>query len=285
MRSLLADVGERGGVVRSADARERGHSQRTIAAAVERGELERIRRVWIARPTADAHLRAAARAGVIVSCITQARRLGLWVLDERRDAHVAADPHRGRVDVTPGTVIHRLRPVVPRDRAVLEDPIENVLTTVAACQPLDAAIAVWDSALRKRLVTPQELRRLPLTGAARQVLDHASPFHDSGLESIVFHRTRRWPVRVVAQVPIAGHDVDFLFGDRLVLQIDGGHHVGAQRQTDLEHDAQLMLMGYHVIRVGYAQVVHDWPSIQARLMRAIAQGLHEADPRRFGRRG
>ena len=59
-----------------------------------------------------------------------------------------------------------------------------------------------------------------------------------------------------------------------MLQIDGGHHVGQQRTSDIAHDAQLMLLGYHVIRVGYEQVVNDWPAVQDVIMRAVAQGLH-----------
>ena len=59
-----------------------------------------------------------------------------------------------------------------------------------------------------------------------------------------------------------------------MLQVDGGHHVGAQRTSDIEHDALLMLLGYHVIRVGYHQVVDDWLSVQETIMRAVAQGLH-----------
>ncbi|HYP73948.1 MAG TPA: DUF559 domain-containing protein, partial [Microbacterium sp.] len=71
-----------------------------------------------------------------------------------------------------------------------------------------------------------------------------------------------------------GHRVDFLIGARLILQIDGGTHVGAQRDSDIRHDAQLMLLGYHVIRVGYDQVVGRWHEVQDLIMRAVAQGLH-----------
>jgi very-short-patch-repair endonuclease len=78
----------------------------------------------------------------------------------------------------------------------------------------------------------------------------------------------------VPQAWIAGHRVDFLIGDRLVLQIDGSHHVGVQRTEDIEHDAQLMLLGYHVIRVGYAQIVDRWHVVQDLVVRAVAQGLH-----------
>ena len=43
-----------------------------------------------------------------------------------------------------------------------------------------------------------------------------------------------------------------------------------------DHDARLMLMGFHVVRVGYSQVVHRWPEVQDLLTRAVAQGLHLA---------
>lgn len=59
-----------------------------------------------------------------------------------------------------------------------------------------------------------------------------------------------------------------------MLQIDGGHHVGEQREADIEHDAQLMLLGYHVIRVGYRQVIDRWDSVHDLIVRAVAQGLH-----------
>ncbi|MDF2576421.1 MAG: hypothetical protein K0S05_3333 [Agromyces sp.] len=85
--------------------------------------------------------------------------------------------------------------------------------------------------------------------------------------------------------------MDFLIGDRLVFQIDGGSHTGRQRvfqidggshtgrQRDLDnaHDAALKLMGYHVIRVGYRQVVERWHEVQDLIMQAVAQGLHTVE--------
>jgi hypothetical protein len=35
-------------------------------------------------------------------------------------------------------------------------------------------------------------------------------------------------------------------------------------------------MGFHVIRVGYIQMVDDWPGVQALIMQAVARGLHLA---------
>lgn len=41
----------------------------------------------------------------------------------------------------------------------------------------------------------------------------------------------------------------------------------------------LMLLGYHVIRVSYGQVMHGWPEVQEQIMQAVAQGLHRAQSR------
>lgn len=234
-----------------------------------------MRRGWVAVPDADPFLVAAARAGVVVSCVTRAGRLGLWVLDEDDKSHVAAPAHAGGANPR-DAVVHWSRPVVPRHPDLLEDEVENVLALVAACQPREAALTIWESALRQGLVDARSLERLPLGPAARELLAVADPFADSGLESLAVPRLRWMDVPLRRQIWLAGRPVDLLIGDRLVLQIDGGHHVGAQREADIAHDAELTLLGYHVIRVGYAAVVHDWPAVQARIMRAVAQGLHRA---------
>lgn len=271
---VVSFVRARGGVVRSVVLREAGATNRELTSAVARGYLSRPRRGWLAAPGTDPDLVAAARHGVVLTCITQARRLGLWVLEHDRP-HVGAPPHAGNVAV-PAATVHWHKAVVPRHPDALVDPIENVLVIVSLCQPRDAALAVWESALRQQLVEPEALRRMPLPVPAREMLELASPWSDSGLETFVVPRLRwlRLPLR--RQIWIAGHRVDLLIGDRLVLQIDGGHHVGAQREEDIAHDAALRLLGYHVIRVSYAQVVERWHEVQDVIMRAVAQRLHVA---------
>ncbi|WP_345750212.1 endonuclease domain-containing protein [Microbacterium rhizophilus] len=118
--------------------------------------------------------------------------------------------------------------------------------------------------------------RYDLKPAARRLLSEISPWLDSGLETFVFTRLRWLRIRTHPQVVLLGRRVDFLIGDRRVLQIDGGHHVGAQREDDIAHDALLRLHGYTVIRVGCFQVTDRWPEVQDLLLRAIAQGLHLA---------
>ncbi len=189
--------------------------------------------------------------------------------------HVAAPPHAGRVDVDElHARVHWSEPLVPRVPGVLVDPIENVLTILAACVPEEQARATWESALRKKYVDIEALRQLPLSGRARRIAEIVTPFSDAGTESIVVHRLRWLDERILQQVVIAGHRVDILIGECLVIQIDGGHHIGAQRDQDNAHDARLRLMGYHVIRVSYAQIMNEWPVVQDLVLRAIARGLH-----------
>ncbi|QIG40552.1 DUF559 domain-containing protein [Microbacterium sp. 4R-513] len=272
---LVAAVRAAGGAMRSTSAITQGHSQWVIDAAIQGRLLTRVRRVWLAVPDADPNVLRAARGGVVLTCVTQAQRLGLWVLRADR-IHVAAGTSQGRVDVPAGTAVHWSRPLVPRSPDTVVDSVENVLCLTASCVPHDEALAVWESALRKGLVDRPTLARLNLSATARRLLEEANPFADSGLESFVPPRLRWLGLRIIPQAWIAGHRVDFLIGDRLILQIDGAHHVGVQRTSDISHDAALMLAGYHVLRVGYDQVVHRWPEVQDLLMRAVAQGLHRA---------
>jgi len=265
-----------GGVVTVSALRAQGFSRRTIEGEIASSGLVRPRNGWVALSGADPFLIAAARAGVILSCVTQARRRGLWVL--REDAvHVAVPPHRHIGDVRPGTHVHWAKPLVPRHPHALVDPIENVLALTATCLPREEALVIWESAIRQGLVLPAVLKRLPLAAGARALLAVCSPVSDSGLETLIPVRLGFLRVPIRPQVWIAGHHVDFLIGERLVLQIDGGHHVGAQRREDIAHDARLALLGYHVIRVDYAQVVHAWPQVHDLIVRAVAQGLHHAD--------
>jgi very-short-patch-repair endonuclease len=248
--------------------------KRDIELAVRSGALVRERRVWVATPDADKDLRTAARAGVVLSCVTAAERLGLWVLDATT-THVACAPHAGMVAVE-GAVLHRFAPLTHRDPNELTDPLVNTLQAVALCQPYEAALAVWDSAVNKELTDKKKLERFPFRGQARELLQAVVPFHDSGLETFVVPRLRWLKPPIRPQVWLFGHRVDFLIGERLVFQIDGGHHVGAQRAADIAHDAELMLRGYFVIRVGYDDVVNHWEDVQERILAAIAQGLHQA---------
>jgi very-short-patch-repair endonuclease len=273
---ILDAVKRHGGIVPSARLVRDGARAHEVAELVDHGKLVRIRRRWVATPYADRTLVQAARSGTVITCVTQARRSGLWVKDASGPMHVAARPHAGRIPRTDALIVHWHEPLVPRHPDLLVDHVENVLAHVALCLPFEDALAIWESALRKGRADARILAGLSLGRRSRALLGAARPFSDSGLESFIGPRLAWMRVRVVPQAWIDGHRVDFLLGERLVLQIDGGHHIGQQREQDNQQDAALLIRGYHVIRVSYDQVVNDWAAVQDMIMRAIAQGLHRA---------
>lgn len=263
----------RDGVARTSMLRDEGHSKYDIQGAVESGLLIRVRRGWVALPNADPQLVDAARLGVVLTCLTQASRLGLWVHEVPKLPHVGATP--GDAGGKGHSVhVHWAKPLVARHPNALADPIENLLALVAQCEPYEHALATWESAFNKGLADRSTLSRLKLGPTARRLLDEAQPFADAGLETYLRTRLRWLRVPLYIQTWIAGHRVDALIGERLVLQIDGATHVGAQRTEDIRHDTQLMLMGYHVIRLSYTQIMFEWERVQDQIMRAVAQQLH-----------
>ncbi|WP_394280010.1 DUF559 domain-containing protein [Microbacterium sp.] len=273
-QALCREIRRLGGVARTSTLVAAGASRHRVETSVARGLVMKVRRGWIAVPDADAELIAAARAGVVITCVSAAVRHGLWVMRDARP-HVAAPTHAGRIHRA-DAIVHWASPTVPRHPDVLIDSVENSLIAVARCQPHDLALAVWESALRKGKVTRDSMRMLTMPPAARSLCESASLYSDSGLETLLPRRLRWLGLPLRQQVWLIDRPVDLLIADRLVVQVDGAHHVGAQRAADIAHDARLMLHGYHVIRVTYGQVVDSWPVVQDLITGAIARGLHLA---------
>lgn len=248
-------------------------SAHALRRAKELGTLRTIRRGWVALPHADPAVVGAVGRGLLLSCVSGAERSGLWV-PAKSSLHVVARPNAARVSVPAHAVVHWSRPVVPRDPDATSDDIVNILALVAQCQPFEAALVIWESALNRRLVDIGVLRGFDLPPSARDLLGRARPFSDSGLETIFVTRLRWLHLPMLPQAWVHGHRVDLLIGERLVIQIDGATHVGEQRTIDIEHDAQLMLRGYHVLRFSYEQIMGRWPEVQAIIMEAVAQGRH-----------
>lgn len=268
-------LNQHGGIAHSQQALRAGYTRYAIRQNVAGGVCTRIRRDWLALPTAPMDLRAAAARGGRVACLSVARRLELWHLPDGMN-HVSM-PRNRAIPASNTLRVHWSAGPVPVARFALVEPIENALVHIAECQPFENALVVWDSALNKRLVTQQSLARLPLRGtAARAVRDVASGLSDSGLETLPVARLALTGIRVGQQVMLEGHKVDGLIGDRLVLQSDGFsfHSSAEQRRADIAHDRRLALLGYTVLRFDYRQILFDWPRIENEILRAMAQGLH-----------
>lgn len=267
--SAIDWIASRGGVV---------HRTELIAAGIDLGPLRplRLNRAWFAIDGAPPALVAAARASGRVACASAAAHVGLALLHPPTGLHLWVPGHAnvGRQD---GVRLHRAEPLVPRRRSDLVPAAADILEHVAVCLPHDEALIVWESACRKGLLTVAQCQRIAWRPvAARRLAQEVRGLSDSLLETLVSVRLRDLGVAHRQQVRILGHAVDFLVGERLVVQVDGYafHSDARQRREDLEHDARLTLEGYVVIRITYRDVVHTWPATEERLMLALAQGLH-----------
>lgn len=275
-------VHENGGVVHTSRLSAARFTPHDVARAVEAGAVDRVRRSWIALPECDSALRRAASVSGRVTCITASAAAGLWVPHGWQDAvpHVAVPHSASRFDRA-DLVLHWATGPTPVDRRMLIDPLVNTLFHVARCLPQRDALAVWESALRLRLVEPGALARVRWrSSAASELASVADVLSDSGIESEFVLGIRAIGLPVRQQVRIGGHPVDALIGERLVSQLDGfAHHQAAERRRDLRHDASLMLQGYTVLRFDYQQVLFDWDHVASTVSLAVAQGLHLGRPR------
>lgn len=173
--------------------------------------------------------------------------------------------------------LHRAVGPVPLARIEPDEHIVNVLYHVASCLPPADALAVWESALRQRLVDGEVLRRVIWRSPrAAEMARVAGALSDSGLESHFRALLSAAGISMRQQVRIDGHHVDGLIGERLVVQLDGFafHSAPADRRRDLEQDARLVLRGYTVLRFDYAQVMLEPATVVDRVRTAMAQGLH-----------
>ena len=268
----------KGGIVHRDVVRKAAWSDRSVQAAVAGGVVNIVRRRWLATSAAPTDQLAAARAGGRVACVTLARERGWWMpeaADTRR--HLSILPHARAGTIDEDDVAHWTKPVAPASAHTLHESIEDALAHIALCTPPEAARVLWESAIRIEKLSVEALRRVRwTTRAASQLALEVTDLSDSGLESIFLTRLEPWGHSIRQQVILAGHPVDFLIGERLVVQVDGyAHHSrAADRGRDVRHDAELRLRGYTVLRFTYAQVLHDWPAVERAIARAVAAGLH-----------
>jgi len=272
---LLSWLAAHDGVAHTSDLYRAGFSKHVIAIAERRGDVARVRRSWILSPEAAPPCVHAARFGGRVTCVTQAKALGLWV-PESIEVHLSVGPKSSGTD-EPGLRLHWAKGPAPFAPRAIADPLINVLFQVARCQSPEHALTIWESAVRKGLIGVEVLRRVAWRSTrARRLAEATGALSDSGLETIFVELMRQIGVHVRQQVWIDGRPVDALIGERLVIQLDGfAHHSRPEdRRRDIRADSRLMLRGYTVLRFDYAQIMFDRAFVQETVRAAIAQGLH-----------
>jgi very-short-patch-repair endonuclease len=251
-----------------------------IRTSVASGHLLHVRRGVYASPGACASASAAVAHGGVLACVSAARHRGLWVLDDpgeslhvwlRGSGHAYAHGFcecTGHWDDADDDAA--------RDAFGLPDA-PRMLAQTLACRGVEAFFVTLESAMRRRMLSTADLDRLRarVNAAGREALSWARDDADSGLESLVRWRLRRFGLRVRTQVSItAVGRVDLLIGDRLIVETDGreNHEGTALRHKDLVRDAHAAAWGYTTLRFDYAMVVHDWDLVERAIL-AVALRL------------
>lgn len=264
-----------GGVAPVALLAARGCSSAQVRGAVRRGQVFHPRRGWVALPEADPRLVSAARSGGRVTCVSA---LSLLMVHTPGSPvpHLRVPTTARRLPSTPAT-IHRSDVGRPEDPIV--DGIDVALSIAVRCLPRDDAVAVLDSVVNLRLLRRSEV--LDVLADLPQCYRDYAGLIDGGAQSGIETRFRlgcralNLPLR--SQVPIGGVGrVDFLIGDRLVVEVDGRetHAPATAFAADRRRDLALKERGYLVLRLTYAQVMYEWPRVAALLRSLVARQEH-----------
>jgi very-short-patch-repair endonuclease len=147
----------------------------------------------------------------------------------------------------------------------------------SACLDIESAFVLCESALFKRLLSSGRWAALldAAPSAVRAQLAVAGWLSESGTESMFSFRGSTFGVRIQQQVWVGPDRVDFLLGERLIVEIDSvAHHDPTE---DAKRDARLSVLGHRVLRFMYTQIVSDWPRVEAAIMAAISRGDHLAN--------
>ena len=283
---VLADAG---GIAEIESLRSAGVSRRVVDQALANGAIMRVRRGWYALNELHPQRIRAVRVGGSLACISGAERHGLWTPDVT-ELHVSVD-HGARHIKHPdtGASVSRERHVdglvihwdgtADRRRVggLLELPL--CLAQVVRCQPPEVAFAVVESALKNRRLTGEQWRWLELQVARERqaILRQAGRVADSGSESVFRYRIWRCGIDMRSQVVIPGVGrVDFVIGDRLVIEIDSNAYHGSskQRLRDLRRDAILAGLDFICLRFDYQQVMYDWATVESAVLATVARGDH-----------
>jgi very-short-patch-repair endonuclease len=262
-----------------------GHSQTSIRGAVGRKELNRVRKGWYCLPSLGAEYQAAARVGGRLTCVSLAETLGLWIPRVARTGlHIAVPDNAAQLRSTLN-YHDRLRPENGSNTVVhwnddrrtgtrYATDMSSALARISRCVDLESAFVLCESALFKRSLTSDAWAEAlnGMRAPDRSRLASAGEHSESGSESMFRYRAGVFGVRIRQQVWIGTDRVDFLLGDRLVVEIDSvAHH---DPTNDAKRDARLSALGYRVLRFMYSQLEDDWARVEIAVLAAISRGDH-----------
>ncbi|PYI68378.1 hypothetical protein CVV68_06075 [Arthrobacter livingstonensis] len=196
------------------------------------------------------------------TCLNKAKKIGLWVIREPEQTHVAVAHGRP----VPGCVVHRVRG---------GQTLMDILRQCVKCGTEVEALAVLESAVVLGKCTIPELRK-EFSGredtAARAIIDMMDPQSQSIAETVGRYYMRKAGYNVQGQFHVkdVGH-LDLLVEGILGVETDGEtyHNTPEGWEEDLRRDNLLVVKGRWCLRIPAYIVLHR-PDI---MMNWISQAL------------
>lgn len=261
-----------GGVARRSTLIRAGVRSRELAEAARSGSITLPRRGIYALPGADPVTVASVAWDCHPTCVTAALRIGLPVLKRPSRLHMAFAPARssgGRHAWPPRSVkVHMSKRLNSQPQFAAD-----VIDASGRCvNPIEQLVMI-DGALNRGLMAVEEIESFTFTSRKRSrwLRDNCDTRSQSPLETIVRIALRRAGLRVEPQRVIPGVGrVDFLVEGVVIVETDGRatHAQEAAFSEDRRRDRAAVLVGFVVLRFGYADVMDDLPWLVAQVQAA-----------------
>ena len=277
-----AAVGRLGGIADRADLL-RLTTARELSAALDSGQVVRVRRGRYRLPDADRALVRAAQLGGVASHLSAAQLHG-WEVPFPSVTPWITVPRNSKATRSPRH--HLFWADISEERGRVTSPMRTVIDC-ARRLPFAVALAVADSAIRHGDVDPQSLvreaTRVRGKGAARarRVARHASGLAANPFESVLraIALDAGLDAEPQLEIEVQGVRIHPDVGDRdrrLVLEADSWeYHTGRDaHERDCWRYTVLVCAGWLVLRFTWRQVMHD-PGFVADCLRRVLIGAGE----------
>lgn len=294
MNPIVATLRQLGGTARLSTLVEAGHGSKAVQRLAARGVIERARRGWYFLDSVDRDIVRAVRIGGRLACISACREYGIWTpVDDRihvslwsNASHLKSpdDAHRLRTVGDSGAVHHWNQHGPDHESRGRLPTLPRALEEALSCQSAEIGFAMVDSAMHRGVLSDMDrwelYHRVP--ERCRASVEQADGVCESGTESLFSYRMRALGIIMQAQAEIDGVGrVDFLIGDRLIVEIDSEEHHGSpsKRRRDLLRDAIAAALGFITLRFDYWQIMEDWETVKAAVLESVSRGDHRGTSR------
>jgi very-short-patch-repair endonuclease len=267
-----------------------GARGRVLTRDVRDGRLIRVYRDHYALPGTPEHVLRAVRVGGRLACVSDLADRGVFVFRQHQ-GHVHLERGASRLrspgcrevqlgaDNRGGVELHWRPLLCPEDATPHAVGAIDSVAQAMRCQAPRMAVATLDSALNKRVISPEGARTIFASLPERFRAIHAlsDGRAEAGSETILRLLVRTLGLQFDIQVVIDGVGrVDMLIEGWLVVEADSrAHHSAADRYVaDRTRDTTLALLAYASLRLLYEDIMFRPERVAAAILGLLRSRNH-----------